>query len=314
MKDKNMIYTVTLNPAVDCTLKASDYSEGKVNRAESETLSAGGKGINMSVILHRLGADTTALGFIGGDTGKLFCSLLDKLECPHDMTGLDGQLTRINVKLNAEGTETEINGKGPYISPQQLESFITELENRLSDGDSLILAGSVPESVPPTIYSDIVKRLNSRNVRIIADSSGKLLTELVKMKPFLIKPNNHELAEICGFKVVTHEDAFRGAEILQKMGAENVLVSLAGDGAVFLSEKGERYEVAAPHGTVVNSVGAGDSMVAGFLAGYEKYGSFKEALLLGTAAGSATAFSESLADADEIQKLYNTLAKTVKFS
>lgn len=302
-----MIYTVTLNPAVDCAMNVSDYCSGRVNRADSEALTAGGKGINMSVILHRLGAETMALGFCGGDTGKLLCRLMDKMGCPHRMTELEGRLTRINVKIHAENEETEINGKGPAIDDTELEEFIKGLTDDVKDGDTLILAGSIPTSVPPTVYADIMSRFEGRAVRLVADTSGKPLEELLEMKPFLIKPNNFELGELCGCEINTRAQALEGAKKLQAMGARNILVSLAGDGAVLLCEDGAEYEAEAPKGQVKNSVGAGDSMLAGFLAGLEKYGSFEAALRLGIASGSATAFSEGLAQREEIEKLYKEI-------
>lgn len=299
-----MIYTVTLNPAVDCAMNVSDYCAGRVNRADSEVLSAGGKGINMSIILSRLGIGTTALGFCGGDTGNLLCRLLDRMKCPHEMTELDGQLTRVNVKLRTGGEETEINGKGPEIGAAELAGFIKKLESTVKDGDTLILAGSVPASVPDSIYADIMKRLSGKNVRMIADTSGSLLLELLEMKPFLIKPNNFELGEVCGCKINTRAEALVGAAKLREKGAQNVLVSLAGEGAVLLCSDGRQFEIEAPKGSVCNSVGAGDSMLAGFLAGLELFCDFEIALALGTASGSATAFSDFLAEKSEIEKIF----------
>lgn len=309
-----MIYTVTLNPAVDCALRVTDYQEGRVNRADSETLTAGGKGINMTIILTRLGIPSKALGFIGGDTGNLLCRLLDRINCPHNLTELEGQLTRINMKLHAGDTETEVNGKGPDISPKALESFVNMLTENVSDGDTLILAGSVPESVPKSIYKDIMKRFEGRDVRIIADASGMLLSELLEMRPFLIKPNNFELSELCGREINTRSEALEGARELHEKGARNVLVSLAGEGAVLLTEDGSCYETSAPEGIVKNSVGAGDSMVAGFLAGLELYGDYESALMLGTSSGSATAFSDSLAQKHEIADILYSLDPTKKNS
>ncbi|MDE6666637.1 MAG: 1-phosphofructokinase [Ruminococcus sp.] len=302
-----MIVTVTLNPAIDCAMGVSDYHENAVNRADYQNLTAGGKGINISVILRRLGIETKALGFCGGETGKLLCSLLDKMDCPHSMTWLENQLTRINVKLRCGSTETEINGKGAEIAPNILENFIESLESELHDGDVLVLAGSIPASVPADIYADIMKRLSGRNIRIAADSSGKPLVELLPLRPFLIKPNNFELGEILGREISTREEAFEGASELQKLGACTVLVSLAEKGAVLLTENGEKYEISAPHGEVKNSVGAGDSMLAGFLAGLEMTGDYHTALMLGTASGSATAFSGGLAEKHEIDKLFSKI-------
>lgn len=309
-----MIYTVTLNPAVDCTLKVKNYQKGRVNRAESQVLTPGGKGINMSIILSRLGIPTKALGFCGGDTGHLLCELLKREGCPHELTELDGQLTRINMKLSADNIETEINGKGPEISNDVLEQFIKKLTDVLEINDTLILAGSVPYSVPENIYADIMSRLYDRNIRVIADTSGKLLTELLEFSPFLIKPNNFELGEICDCEIKTHDEAYAGAIKLKQKGARNVLVSLAGEGAVLVTENGERIDMYAPDGIVLNSVGAGDSMVAGFLAGLELFGDFKTALSLGTACGSATAFSEHLAQAEQISYLFKKICPEKKIS
>ncbi len=304
-----MIYTITLNPAVDCAMTVTDYAEGRVNRAESEILSAGGKGINMSVILNRLGIETKALGFCGGDTGQLLCRLLDKAECPHSMTELEGKLTRINMKLHAQGTETEINGKGPDISVQELDGFIEMLGETVKEGDTVILAGSIPASVSETVYSDIAELFSGRNVRIIADTSGKPLENILVKKPFLVKPNNFELGEICQREINTREEAIVGAEMLREMGAQNVLVSLAGQGAVLVCADGRQYEISAPQGIVKNSVGAGDSMLAGFLAGLELWNDdYEKALIMATACGSATAFSESLAEKDEIMQLLEKMS------
>lgn len=299
-----MIITVTLNPAVDCSMGVSDYRENSVNRADFQNLTAGGKGINISVILNRLGVETKALGFCGGETGKLFCSLLDAMECPHSMTWLENQLTRINVKLHCGTSETEINGRGADISPDVLKKFIQKLEDTLSDGDTLVLAGSIPASVPPDIYARIMERFSGRDIRIAADSSGKPLLELLPYRPFLVKPNNFELGEILGRKITTPDEAISGAYELQTLGARTVLVSLAEKGSVLLTEDGREYRISAPEGTVKNSVGAGDSMLAGFLAGLEKTGDYNYALRLGTASGSATAFSDGLAEKYEIDELF----------
>ena len=299
-----MIIPVTLNPAIDCSMGVSDYRENSVNRADFQNLTAGGKGINISIILNRLGVETNALGFCGGETGKLLCSLLDAMECPHSMTWLENQLTRINVKLRCGDSETEINGRGADISPDVMEKFIQKLEYTLSDGDTLVLAGSIPASVPPDIYARIMKRLSGRNIRIAADSSGKPLLELLPYRPFLVKPNNFELGEILGREIRTPDEALAGAYELQTLGARTILVSLAEKGSVLLTADGQKYRISAPEGTVKNSVGAGDSMLAGFLAGLEKTNDYNYALRLGTASGSATAFSGGLAEKYEIDELF----------
>ncbi len=311
-EEETMIYTVTLNPAVDCAMELDQYLAGRVNRAREQVLSAGGKGINMSIILSRLGAATMALGFSGGDTGKLLCRLLDKAGCPHCMTELEGQLTRINMKLHCGAEETEVNGKGPDIGENELDSFVAELEKTVADGDTLILAGSVPVSVSSSIYAEIMERFSGRNVRMIADASGELLAELLAMKPFLVKPNNYELGELCGCEINTRAEALEGALSLQQRGARNVLVSLADKGAVLLWEDGRSFEIDAPKGIAKNSVGAGDSMLAGFLAGLEFYNDPEAALALGTASGSATAFSDILAEKHEIQALFHQLCPNIE--
>ncbi|MDE5584574.1 MAG: 1-phosphofructokinase [Ruminococcus sp.] len=303
-----MIVTVTLNPAIDCTMNIENYAENSVNRAEKQILTAGGKGINISMILKNLGIDTLALGFCGGETGRLFCNLLDRTGLDYSVVWLENQLTRINVKLKYNNAETEINGMGAEISDDMLEKFIFDLGKKLNDNDILVLAGSIPSSVPSDIYARIMKSLSDRNIRIVADSSGKPLAEILPLRPFLIKPNNFELGEILGKKISTRSQALSGAEDLQKLGARNILVSLAGEGAVLLTENGDKYEISAPSEEVKNSVGAGDSMLAGFLAGLEKTGDFYIALLLGTASGSATAFSDGLATRAEIDALFKRIS------
>ncbi len=302
-----MIYTLTLNPAIDYTMTVNDYCEGRVNRSDRNFLSAGGKGINAAVILSRLGISAKALGFCGGETGELLCSLMDGLGCVYSMTRLEGQLTRINVKLRCGDCETEINGRGADISPAVLEDFLADLEKTLVPGDTLVLAGSVPPSLPDTVYGDITRRSNALGVRIAADCDRSAFVKLIPHHPFLVKPNDHELSQAVGMDIDSHEDALLGAEKLQQMGAENVLVSLAGKGAVLLTSTGEHFITAAPVGSVVNSVGAGDSMLAGFLAGLEIFGDYETALFLGTASGSATAFSERLAERGEILRIFDEL-------
>lgn len=307
-----MIYTVTLNPAVDCEMTVADFCSGKVNRAKSEKLSPGGKGINVSIILNRLGIATKALGICGGETGALLCKLLERSGFPYEMStfGAD-KLTRINVKLHAKGVETEINGKGPDITSSELGNFLVSLKYLVADGDTLLLAGSVPDSAPSDAYAQTAERFKGRNVRIAADTSGQALIDLLPMHPFIVKPNNFELGEVLDRSINTHAEALEGAARLQEMGARNVLVSLGGSGAVFLSENGEKLAIEAPQGKVRNTVGAGDSLLAGFLAGLERYGDYKSALALGTAAGSATAFSDTLAERRSITRLYNKIKDSV---
>lgn len=301
-----MIYTVTFNPSLDLAVTADSISFGTINKSSSETILAGGKGINVSTVLHHLGCESVALGFIAGFTGNEIDRMLISDGVKTDFIRLPEGNSRINIKLKAQ-EETEINASGPDIPSAELLSLMEKLEG-LSQGDYLVLAGSIPASLPDTIYKDIMVALKDKGVCIIVDASRTLLVNVLEQRPFLIKPNNIELAEIFGVSSLNDKkEVIRYAKELQKMGARNVLVSMAGDGAVFVSEDGQELMSEAPSGTVINSVGAGDSMVAGFLAGYIKSGSFSEALRLGIAAGSASTFSRYLAskqDIDDILKKF----------
>lgn len=301
-----MIYTVTFNPSLDLAVTADSISFGTINKSSSETILAGGKGINVSTVLHHLGCESVALGFIAGFTGKEIDRMLISDGVKTDFIRLPEGNSRINIKLKAQ-EETEINASGPDIPSAELSRLMEKLEG-LSQGDYLVLAGSIPASLPDTIYKDIMVALKDKGVCIIVDASRTLLVNVLEQRPFLIKPNNIELAEIFGVPSLNDKkEVIRYAKELQKMGARNVLVSMAGDGAVFVSEDGQELMSEAPSGTVINSVGAGDSMVAGFLAGYIKSGSFNEALRLGIAAGSASTFSRYLAskqDIDDILKKF----------
>lgn len=301
-----MIYTVTFNPSLDLAVTADSISFGTINKSSSETILAGGKGINVSTVLHHLGCESVALGFIAGFTGNEIDRMLITDGVKTDFIRLPEGNSRINIKLKAQ-EETEINASGPDIPSAELLSLMEKLEG-LSQGDYLVLAGSIPASLPDTIYKDIMVALRDKGVCIIVDASRTLLVNVLEQRPFLIKPNNIELAEIFGVPSLNDKkEVIRYAKELQKMGARNVLVSMAGDGAVFVSEDGQELMSEAPSGTVINSVGAGDSMVAGFLAGYIKSGSFNEALRLGIAAGSASTFSRYLAskqDIDDILKKF----------
>ena len=301
-----MIYTVTFNPSLDLAVTADSISFGTINKSSSETILAGGKGINVSTVLHHLGCESVALGFIAGFTGNEIDRMLISDGVKTDFIRLPEGNSRINIKLKAQ-EETEINASGPDIPSAELLRLMEKLEG-LSQGDYLVLAGSIPASLPDTIYKDIMVALKDTGVCIIVDASRTLLVNVLEQRPFLIKPNNIELAEIFGVPSLNDKkEVIRYAKELQKMGARNVLVSMAGDGAVFVSEDGQELMSEAPSGTVINSVGAGDSMVAGFLAGYIKSGSFNEALRLGIAAGSASTFSRYLAskqDIDDILKKF----------
>ncbi len=298
-----MIYTVTFNPALDYVVRMDALALGQVNRTASEDVQLGGKGINVSWVLRELGQENVALGFVAGFTGKAIEDGLAAKGVATDFIHLPAGLTRINVKLKA-GEETEINGKGPDISAEALEELLCKLD-ALGEGDVLVLAGSIPASMPSDVYESILARLEGKKVLCAVDATRDLLVNVLKYKPFLIKPNNHELGEIFGRVLTTDEEIRECAEKLQQQGARNVLVSMAGDGAMLLDENGGCHRLAAYKGKVKNSVGAGDSMVAGFLAGYLDTGDYAYALRVGSAAGSATAFSDVLATRPEIEALLN---------
>lgn len=300
-----MIYTITFNPAIDYIVSVPDYKSGAVNRSSSDKVLAGGKGINVSTVLNNLGCENTALGFTAGFTGNEIKRILSGMGVKTDFIELQEGYTRINVKLKSS-EETEINGQGPDISQDEIEKLMKKLDS-LEDGDYLVLAGSIPKSLPDSIYCDIMKRLSAKKLNIVVDATGDLLVNVLKYHPFLIKPNNHELGEIFGRELKTDEEITECAKELQKKGARNVLVSMAGDGAILVSEDGNVLKSLPPQGKVVNSTGAGDSMVAGFIAGYLEGKEYKKAFLMGLSAGSASAFSEDLATREEIIRTYNTI-------
>ena len=301
-----MIYTVTFNPAIDYIVRMDKpLDPGMTNRSTSEDCYFGGKGINVSTILKNLDIENTALGFAAGFTGEAIVESVKSKGIIADFIMLNEGISRINVKIKS-GEETEINAQGPYISEDALNELLEKL-NKLAKGDVLILAGSIPNSLPNNVYEIILERLQDREIMFVVDATGDLLKNVLKYRPFLIKPNNHELGEIFGKVLKTDEELFEYAGKLQEMGARNVLISMAGDGSLLITENGERFRRGVPKGTVKNSVGAGDSMVAGFIAGYMKTGDYGTALKLGTAAGSATAFSEDLATGDFINDIYETL-------
>lgn len=300
-----MIYTVTFNPAVDYVVYVRDFESGAVNRTQEESIFFGGKGINVSTVLQRLGVDTVALGFLAGFTGAAIEQGLQQMGIRTDFIHLRQGLTRINVKIKAS-CETEINGQGPQISGEALEALFQKLEI-LRPGDMLVLAGSIPSSLPDTIYEQILRQLKDRQILPVVDATRDLLCQVLPYHPFLIKPNHIELGEIFGRVLKTEAEVRECALALQQKGARNVLVSMAAKGALLLDEKGGFHRMQAPPGKARNSVGAGDSMVAGFLAGYLETGDYAHALRLGTAAGSATAFSEGLATREDILQLFQTL-------
>lgn len=295
-----MIYTVTFNPAIDYVVHTAALEQGAVNRSEREEMYFGGKGINVSVVLNELGVKSRALGFVAGFTGEAIEKGLAAMGIDTDFVRLSSGNSRINVKIKS-GEETELNGRGPDISESAVNELYRKLD-ALSDGDTLVLAGSVPPSMPSDIYCRILGRLSDRKIRAVVDASKDLLLNVLEYKPFLVKPNNHELGEMFGVTLDTEESIEQYARRLQQMGAVNVLVSMAGDGAMLIDEFGEKHLIGVCKGEVKNSVGAGDSMVAGFLAGIAE-GDYNYALRLGTAAGGATAFSDGLATKENIQKL-----------
>ena len=299
-----MIYTVTFNPSLDYIVSVSDFKLGLTNRTDSELLLPGGKGINVSTVLQNLGIANTALGFTAGFVGEEVRKEVEQLGVKAEFISLDEGVSRINLKLKSiDGTE--INGQGPKIPREAVDALMTQLD-RLGADDTLVLAGSIPASMPDDIYQKIMERLDGRNVRIVVDATKDLLLNVLGHHPFLIKPNNHELGDIFGVKLSEREDVIPYAKKLQEKGAVNVLVSMAGKGAVLLAEDGNVYAAEAPKGILKNGVGAGDSMVAGFLAGYGESGDYEHAFRMGLAAGSASAFSEQLATKDEIEKVYET--------
>lgn len=300
-----MIYTVTFNPAIDYVVHADDVQVGAVNRSRQEEVYFGGKGINVSVVLHELGLASKALGFVAGFTGEAIEQGLRADDIETDFIHLEKGFSRINVKIKS-GEETELNGQGPEIPEDKLRQLFDQLE-QVQDGDTIILAGSIPASLPADVYEQILRHLSGKQVRAVVDATRDLLVNVLKYKPFLIKPNNFELGEIFGVPLKDDVDEIvRYAGKLQEMGARNVLVSMAGDGAVLLDENGGVHACGVCKGTVKNSVGAGDSMVAGFVAGCET-GDYDYALKLGTATGGATAFSEGLAKKELIAELLQQL-------
>ena len=296
-----MIYTVTFNPAIDYVVWLDRLEPGSINRARQELIQFGGKGINVSVVLGNLGVDNRALGFLAGFTGQAVEQGLAQMGVQTDFIHLEAGVTRINVKIKG-GEETELNGRGPDISQAALGQLFEKLDG-LAGPDVLVLAGSIPASLPSDVYEQIMARLDGKGVRVVVDAEGELLSKVLRYRPFLIKPNNLELGGIFGRELHTQEEIRACAAALQERGARNVLVSMAGDGAILLDEQGGFHQIAATQGTVRNSVGAGDSMVAGFLAGYLQSGSFEQALRMGAATGSATAFSDGLATRETVEGL-----------
>lgn len=300
-----MVYTITLNPALDYVMKVGSLRFDDINRSKAEQIYYGGKGINVSVVLSRLGTENKALGFIAGFTGEELERMLkeDNIEC--DFNHLQNGLTRVNVKIKAD-TELDINANGPDVSEAEIEELLTKLDD-IKEGDVLVLAGAVPKNLPSDVYEKILQRLSGRGVKFVVDATGELLLKVLKYKPFLVKPNHHELGDLFSVTTKTDEEIEIYAKKLQQMGASNVLVSRGGDGAMLIDEFGAVKKIGNAKGTLINSVGCGDSMVAGFVAGFLQKGDYEHALRLGAACGNATAFSEGLAEKKDIDRIYQIL-------
>lgn len=304
-----MIYTLTFNPALDYTTQVENFKIGKINRTKTENILAGGKGLNVSIVLKRLEIENTAISFVAGFTGKELEREIKEYNIKTDFIETNRGYTRINVKISSleknsliQESETALNGNGPEITENDIEKLLQKIQN-INSNDIVILSGNIPKCINENIYEIICKELYEKNVKFVVDASQKLLMNCLKYKPFFIKPNKEELEETFNTKIETKEEIIIYAQKLQEKGAQNVLISLGGDGAILLTEKNEVYYSNTPKGQVVNTVGAGDSMVAGFIAGYLKKQNYKEALKLGIASGSATAFSAGLALKEEIDEL-----------
>ncbi len=302
-----MIYTVTLNPSLDYFLSVEHFAIGKTNRSNEEVYRPGGKGINVSWVLHNLGLESTALGFLAGFTGQEIKRQMETTGIATDFIELPGGMSRLNVKLK-QMDATEINASGPILSEKNLEKLRKKL-SALTQGDILILSGSLPGSVTTDIYKDLMEEVDGKGIPVIVDAIGDALLKTLPLHPFLMKPNHQELSELFDVELSTREQVIPYAGKLQEWGAQNVLVSLGGAGAVLLDQNGVVYESEVPRGKLINAVGAGDSMVAGFLAGYLEKQDFAHAFLMGMAAGSASAFSEGLADRATVEQLYQQLKK-----
>lgn len=299
-----MICTVTFNPSLDYIVEVDEFKVGCVNRTSKEYMLPGGKGINVSIVLNNLGIDNTALGFVAGFTGKeIEYRLSHEFKLKTSFIQIDKGCSRINFKMKSN-EETEVNAIGPVVDYDDVNQLLSQLNNLTKD-DIVVLSGSIPKSLDTMVYANILKELSAKDVNVVVDATGHLLMNTLKYSPFLIKPNNHELEEMFHVKLLNKEDIIFYAKELQQMGARNVLISMAKDGAILVCEDGNTYESLAPEGIVQNSVGAGDSMVAGFVAGYSKTKSYEYALKLGICTGSASAFSKDLATRKEVEQLMN---------
>ena len=296
-----MICTVTFNPSLDYIVRVDDMRLGAINRTTYEQVLPGGKGVNVSIVLGNLGHASRALGFVAGFTGDELVRLCAEAGVDCDFIRVEWGMTRVNVKVKS-AEETELNGMGPQMGEEDVEVLLARTD-ALGAGDTLVVSGSVPACLPHDMYERVMERVAPRGVRVVVDAERDLLTRTLPLGPFLVKPNNHELGDIFGVELRTRDEVVPYARRLQEMGAANVLVSMAGEGGVLVAETGEVFQSPAAKGTVVNSVGAGDSSVAGFLAGLAETGSYEAAFRMALATGSASAFSDHLATRAEVEAL-----------
>ena len=296
-----MIYTITFNPALDYISQVENFKIGKINRTKTEKILPGGKGLNVSTVLKNLGIESTALGFIAGFTGEELKRSIEEKGIKTDFIKVEKGITRINVKISSN-EETALNGNGPEITEEDINKLLEKIE-KITKEDMVILAGNIPRCINNDIYEIICKTLEKNNVTFVVDATKELLMNVLKYKPFLIKPNKEELEETFKEKIETTEEIIVHAKKLQQIGAQNVLISLGGEGAILVTTEEKEYYSKAPKGKVLNTVGAGDSMVAGFIAGYTQSGDFEQAFKMGIATGSASSFSMNLATAEEVANL-----------
>ena len=303
-----MIYTVTLNPSLDYIVTVDDFKLGYTNRTSSELMLPGGKGTNVSIVLNNLGIESKVLGFVAGFTGNKIEEMINKLGVKTEFINLKNGNSRINIKIDSDNKETAINCTGPKIEKEELRTLIEKLE-MLKDDDILVLAGSIPNGIENNIYEIICERLQNKKIKIkvIVDATSNLLTNVLKYRPYLIKPNDEELGEIFNIEIKDENDAYIYAKKLQEQGAQNVVVSLGAKGALMIDSEKNKHFIKAPKGERINTVGSGDSMVAGIIAGFIQDKNYEEILKLGVACGSATACSEFLAEKSEIQKFYEMI-------
>ena len=305
-----MIYTITFNPALDYITQVENFKTGEINRTKTETILPGGKGLNVSIVLKNLGIENTALGFVAGFTGEELIRKLEAQGVRTDFVKVKEGITRINVKISSfndnKVEETALNGMGPQITKKNIDELLNKIQN-MTGNDFVILSGNIPKNLENNIYEKICKILKEKGITFIVDSTQDLLINVLKYNPFLIKPNKEELEETLKHNIHTKEDIINSAKTLQEIGAQNVLVSLGDDGAILITKEGETYFSEAPKGQVINTVGAGDSMVAGFLAGYYKTKDYEYALKMGVSAGSASAFSVNLATKDKVDFIFKQL-------